>query len=218
MVFEENSLRIKLFTFNPFLENTYIVWDTTSRDGVVFDPGMSTPEEESDFSGYLESKKINLRACINTHCHLDHIWGNGFVKKTYNVPFIIPELELPLFNAYKTQGSSFGVEIPEQPKVDMYINTEEKLRFGEITLQPLFTPGHSPGEFSFYIENSKYMIVGDVIFQEGIGRTDLWGGNLQILINSINNKIFSYPDSTILLPGHGEDTTISHERALNPYL
>lgn len=218
MLFTENRIKIKRFTFNPFAENTYIVWDSENKDAVIIDPGMSTVYEEEELSQYIQYNNLIPAACINTHCHLDHIWGNAYIKQFYGIPLIAPKLDMPMYYAAPKQAASFGFEMPVQPEPDELLDAEQTLNYGAISLRSLFTPGHAPGEYSFEVVNTKFILVGDVIFEEGIGRTDLWGGDLKTLISSINSKIMTYPDYRLLLSGHGAETTVGHERGFNPYL
>lgn len=204
-------LIIKKFTFNPLLENTYILFDDEKKDASVVDPGCYGEEEENELSHFIEKEKIEIKYLINTHCHIDHILGNNFIKKKYNPKFFIPkEDEFLLLNANE-QAMMFGFDSQTQPKPDDYLTEDLKIKIGGEDLNFIFTPGHTPGEFSIYLKNYSTCFTGDVLFKNGIGRTDVWGGDYNTLINSIRTKLFTLPEETIIYPGHGEISTIKNE-------
>lgn len=205
-------LIIQNFIFNPFLENTYILFDSEKKDAVVIDPGCYGEEEENEISNFIEKEKIKLKYLINTHCHIDHILGNNFIKRKYNPKFFIPKEDEFLLLKAKEQAEMFGFNLQTQLKPDDYLNEDLKIKIGNEDLNFIFTPGHTPGEFSIYIKSFSTCFTGDVLFKNGIGRTDLWGGNYDTLINSIQNKLFVLPDETIIYPGHGEKSTIGNEK------
>lgn len=211
-------MKVKGFTFNPFLENTYIIWDETSRECAIIDPGMSDPKEEEELKSFVKNNSLNVEYLINTHCHVDHILGVAFVKEEYNPVYLIPEKDLLLFENAETQGQMFGVAVNKLPKPDKFLSENENIIFGNESISNLFTPGHSPGEFSLYAEESNFCITGDVLFKESIGRTDLLGGDYETLINSIRSKLFTLPDEVVIYPGHGDDSTIGYEKLHNPFL
>lgn len=211
-------MKIKKFTFNSFIENTYVIWDEATSEAAVVDPGMSDTNEEQEFISFIQEKTLKLKYQINTHCHIDHILGVAFVKEEYNPVYLIPEKDLLLFENAETQGQMFGVAVNKLPKPDKFLSENENIIFGNESIVNLFTPGHSPGEFSLYAEESNFCITGDVLFKEGIGRTDLLGGDYETLINSIRSKLFTLPDEVVIYPGHGDDSTIGYEKLHNPFL
>ena len=211
-------MKIKKFTFNPFMENTFIVWDEQSNEAAVVDPGMNDESEETKITSFIEENSLHIKYLINTHCHIDHILGCSFVKEKYNPLYYIPEKDIPLFNNAQKQAEMFGITMNKLPEIDKYLNEDEKLMLGDESFSNLFTPGHSPGEFCLYFEKSKFCITGDVLFRESIGRTDLYGGNYTTLINSIKTKLFVLPDETVIYPGHGDESTIGYEKLHNPFL
>ncbi|UCH65284.1 MAG: MBL fold metallo-hydrolase [Ignavibacterium sp.] len=211
-------MKIKAFTFNPFLENTYIIWDESSRECAIIDPGMSDHREDEDVKLFVDSNSLNVKYLINTHCHVDHVLGVSFVKKEYDPVYFIPEKDLPLFENAETQARMFEVPIDKLPRPDKYLSESEKINLGNESITNLFTPGHTPGEFSLYAEENNFCITGDVLFRESIGRTDLLGGNYDTLINSIKTKLFTLPEEVVIYPGHGEHSTIGHEKKHNPFL
>ncbi|GIK60768.1 MAG: MBL fold metallo-hydrolase [Ignavibacteriota bacterium] len=211
-------LKIKLFTFNMFSENTIIIWDDESRDAAIVDPGTSSSTEENELLSFISSKDLRIKYLINTHCHIDHILGCSFVKEKFNPVYYAPELDLPLLDNAQHQAQMFDLDIDQPPIPDKLITEQTEIMIGESKLQFLFTPGHTPGEFCIYIGEEKICVTGDVLFKESIGRTDLWGGNYETLLNSIHEKLFLLPDDVIIYPGHGEPSTIGYEKQNNPFL
>ncbi|MCH6576176.1 MAG: MBL fold metallo-hydrolase [Bacteroidetes bacterium] len=211
-------MKIKRFTFNPFMENTFVVWDEQSHEAAVIDPGMSNEVEELEIKSFIEENSLDIKYLINTHCHIDHILGCRFVKEKYNPVYYIPEKDLPLYDNADKQAEMFGVTMGKLPKIDKYLTEDERIILGSESFSNLFTPGHTPGEFSLYFDESKFCITGDVLFREGIGRTDLYGGDYNTLIESIKTKLFSLPDDILIYPGHGDESTIGYEKLHNPFL
>lgn len=211
-------LKIKLFTFNVFSENTIIIWDDKSGDAAIVDPGTSSSTEENELLSFISSKDLRIKYLINTHCHIDHILGCSFVKEKFNPVYYAPELDLPLLDNAQQQAQMFDLDIDQPPIPDKLITEQTEIMIGESKLQFLFTPGHTPGEFCIYIEEEKICVTGDVLFKESIGRTDLWGGNYETLLNSIHEKLFLLPDDVVIYPGHGEPSTIGYEKQNNPFL
>ena len=210
-------MKIKKIVFNTFSENTFIVWDENSGQGIIIDPGCSTKDEEEKLTKFITKNNITPKYLINTHCHIDHILGNAFVKDKYNIRFLAPEEDLFLLSLMVQQAASFGFEMKESPNPDTLLKEGLKLEFpSEINF--LFTPGHTPGEFCLYFPEAKFCLTGDVLFKDGIGRTDLWGGSYDTLINSIETKLFTLPDETTIYPGHGEESSIGYEKKNNPFL
>lgn len=211
-------LKIKLFTFNVFSENTIIIWDDKSGDAAIVDPGTSSSTEENELLSFISSKDLRIKYLINTHCHIDHILGCSFVKEKFNPVYYAPELDLPLLDNAQQQAQMFDLDIDQPPIPDKLITEQTEIMIGESKLQFLFTPGHTPGEFCIYIEEEKICVTGDVLFKESIGRTDLWGGNYETLLNSIHEKLILLPDDVVIYPGHGEPSTIGYEKQNNPFL
>ena len=211
-------MNIKKFTFNPFMENTFIVWDEKSLQAAVVDPGMSDEAEEDELNSFIEENSLIVKYLINTHCHVDHILGCGFVKEKYNPVYYIPEKDLPLYNHAEKQAEMFGISINKLPEFDKYLTEDDKIILGSESFSNLFTPGHTPGEYCLYFNESNFCITGDVLFRESIGRTDLYGGDYDTLIESIKTKLFSLPDDIVIYPGHGDQSTIGYEKLNNPFL
>ena len=208
---------IKL-TFNPFQENTYIIYDD-SKECIIIDPGCYDASEKSFLSAKIKELGLKPVRLLNTHCHLDHIFGNAYVAKTFNLPLEIHKGEIPVLEAFLPTSLGYGItNVEASPSPGCFIEEGASICFGETTLKTLLTPGHSPASICFYNEKDSYVIAGDVLFYEGIGRTDLPGGDYQTLLNSINTELFLLPDNTIVYPGHGIKTTIGHEKVHNPFL
>ncbi len=211
-------LKIKKFIFSPFSENTFILWDDLSKEACVVDPGCSNESEETELELFVDKNALKLKYLINTHCHIDHIFGNAFVKEKFNPTFIASEKDVFLLEKAQEQAELFGIKIKLSPLPDEYITEKYKVNLGKIEGGFLYTPGHTPGEYCLYFKKEKLCITGDVLFKEGIGRTDLWGGDYNTLLNSIKSKLLSLPDEVTILPGHGEFSTIGHEKINNSFL
>lgn len=210
--------QVKAFEFNPFGENTYVVWDETG-ECAIFDPGCYTHEECQTLSRFIQDHALKPVRLINTHCHIDHVFGNPFVVKTWGIGLEMHEGELPVLASFEKVCQMYGIPFQDmQPMPVNFIEAGETLRFGNTALKVLYTPGHSPASLSFYCESEQFLLAGDVLFFESIGRTDLPGGHFETLIQSIKQNLFTLPDETLVLPGHGPSTTIRHEKEYNPFL
>lgn len=211
-------IHVAKLTFNPFQENTYIVYDDT-QDCVIFDPGMYTDEERRQFDDFIKEKSLKPVRLINTHCHIDHVFGNNHVHQKYNLPLEIHEGELIVLKQVPEICMMYGIPYSDpSPMPDRYLQEGDIIEFGTSKLKVIFTPGHSPASISFYNEEKPFIIAGDVLFRESIGRTDLPGGDFTTLLGSIKDKLFIYDDHTIVYPGHGPETTIGYEKVNNPFL
>ncbi len=211
-------LKVQKFVFNPFFENTYIIWNETVKDGIVIDPGCYGKKEENELAVFIDKQKLNIKHIINTHCHIDHILGNHFLMQKYKVDLFIPENDLELLENASSQAAMFGIDYDFLISKPNFITEEININIGEDEINFLFTPGHTKGEFCLYCKQQKICFTGDVLFKESIGRTDLWGGDYNTLINSIRNKLLVLPNETIIFPGHGESSTIEYEKNNNPFL
>ena len=211
-------VQVKSFTFNFFNENTFVFWDDETKESAIIDPGVYSSDEQKTLTDFITNQHLNVKFLINTHCHIDHILGCKFVKKKFNPVYYAPEKDILLLENSVMQAQMFDINFEEPPSPDKLINDETELFLGDSKIVFLFTPGHTPGEYCLYLEKEKICITGDVLFKEGIGRTDLWGGNYDALINSIENKLFSLPDDVKIYPGHGDESTIGYEKQYNPFL
>ncbi|MCB0730483.1 MAG: MBL fold metallo-hydrolase [Ignavibacteriae bacterium] len=211
-------IEIKKFTFNPFQENTYVVWEKDSKETLIIDPGCSNSNEQNILNNYISENELNIKYLLNSHCHIDHILGNKYIKEKYVCKFFAPELDIPLLNNLTQQAQMFGISADESPQPDEFITEELELEIGSLKINFIFTPGHTPGEYCILINDEKICISGDVLFLEGIGRTDLWGGDYNTLIKSIKTKLFTLNEDYKVFPGHGDETTIGYEKLNNPFL
>jgi hydroxyacylglutathione hydrolase len=209
-------LKIKSFTFNAFQENTYVVFDETNQ-AVVIDPGCYSKAETQQLDEFIESTELSVKYLLNTHCHIDHVLGNAFVKEKYAVPFLIHQNDLPVLKAVKTYASNYGFPAYNEALPDGFIAEGDEIKFGTTTLEVIFLPGHAPGHVGFYQPRDKILISGDVLFNGSIGRTDLPGGNFNTLIESIHQKLFVLPDDVVVYSGHGTPTTLGKEKISNPF-
>ena len=211
-------VKLRKFVFNPFRENTFIVWDDLTKECAVIDPGCSDEVEENELSEFIRNNNLIPKYLINTHCHLDHIWGCKFVKEKYNPEYLIPEDDLALLKNAGTQAERYNVQFDNPPSPDNFISEKLNIKLGESAVKFLYTPGHTPGEFCLFFPDENFCIVGDVLFKDSIGRTDLWGGDYETLLNSIINKLLPLNDDVVIYSGHGDESTIGRERRMNPFL
>ena len=210
-------LQIETFTFNAFQENTYVIINEL-KDCWIVDPGMYDISETNRFFSFIETNQLKPKAIINTHTHLDHIFGVQACKDKYNIPFLIHEKDLPVLNNAAGSAMLFGFDFKVIPVADSYIDEEKPLLVGEDALEVRLVPGHSPGSVLFYYEPGGWLIGGDVLFNGSIGRTDLPGGSFEVLMQSIKTHVLTLPDETVVHSGHGPETTIGNERQYNPFL
>lgn len=211
-------IQIKIFTFNPFQENTYLLYDDT-KEAVLIDPGCFDKNEEEELDAFLKENELKLVRLLNTHSHIDHILGNWYVKNNYNLKLEAHKEDEFLAKNAKTHGLTFGLDMPEEaPEIDVYLNEGDQIKFGNSVLDIVHVPGHSPGSIVFYNKDEEFMIVGDVLFNDSIGRTDLPGGDYDLLAGGIKGKLFTMGDDMKVYPGHGPYTTIGKERRTNPFL
>lgn len=208
---------ITSFVFNPFYENTYII-AVENGDCWVIDPGCYSESEQNKLIDYISEHQLRPVKLLNTHCHLDHIFGNSLIAQTYNLSPMWHENETQIAKNAKIGAMMFGVKAPEYVEPGGFLKEGDVLSIGDSSFKVLFTPGHSPGSVSFYNEAEQYVIVGDVLFRESIGRTDLPGGNFDVLIKSIKRELLTLTDETVVYNGHGPSTTIAHERKFNSFL
>ncbi len=209
-------LNIQSFTFNPFSENTYIVYNE-SGDCIIFDPGMYTASDEKVLTDFITSNNLKPHYLINTHCHIDHIMGNRFVSEKYQLDLHAHQLEERILQMGVASASMYGLHYTPSVDIVNFIDENDTIILGKDQLKILFTPGHSPGSLSFYNAEAKFVVVGDVLFQGSIGRTDLPGGHHDTLLQSVRNQLFVLPDDTAVYSGHGPSTDIGTEKRYNPF-
>lgn len=210
-------LTIRQFTFNPLQENTYLIFDE-NKHCLIIDPGCYFENEREELIGFIDQWKLVPKTLLNTHCHLDHIFGNRFVAAKYHLQPHIHAKEQPVFDQAEQHGRQWGLPFDNYTGNLAYLTEGKDVMLGEARLQVLFTPGHSPGSVSFYCADEQFVIAGDVLFRHGIGRTDLPGGDFSTLLHSIREKLFVLPEAVRVFPGHGPETTIGEEKSGNPFL
>ena len=210
-------LTVKSFEFSPIQENTYVLFD--QKDAcMIIDPGCYFGNERAALQDYIEHEGLRPKILLNTHCHLDHVFGNKFVYDTWDLTLHLHEKEKVVLEHAADFGLSWGLPFENYRGELIFIAGGERIRLGEDELKVLFLPGHSPGSVGFYCEKQAFIIGGDVLFREGIGRTDLPGGDHATLLQSIRGQLWPLPDETVVYPGHGEPTTIGWEKRHNPFL
>ncbi|MEO6313398.1 MAG: MBL fold metallo-hydrolase [Chitinophagaceae bacterium] len=205
------------FTFSPIAENTYVLNNETG-DCIIIDPGCYFAAERKALADFIASNRLRPKYLLNTHCHLDHVFGNKFTHETWQLtPYIHPNEAVVLENA-GAAGLSWGMPFDNYTGTLHFLREGEEIRLGTDKLKVLFAPGHSPGHVCFYCADQHFLIGGDVLFKMSVGRTDLPGSNTETLLNSIRNVLFVLPDETVVYPGHGESTEIGFEKQHNPYV
>ena len=210
-------LNVIFFTFNAFAENTYVIINDKKQCWIV-DPGMYGEQETAQLIKFITDKQLQPQAIINTHTHLDHIFGAQALMDKYGMPFGIHEEDLPVLNMAAGSATLFGFNFNNPPKPTFFIKEGTPLQLGDDALEVIHTPGHSPGSISFYYPTGHWVISGDVLFSGSIGRTDIPGGSFDTLIHSIRTNLFTLPGETKVLSGHGPATTIAEEKKHNPFL
>lgn len=210
-------LKIKQFIFNMFGENTFVIYDTSTKDAVIIDPGMFNENERKEFDDYITANELHIKQIVNTHLHLDHCFGNNYVRDKYGVKTAANIGDAALGKNISAQMRRFGGRSDiDGVTIDVPLKAGDIIEVGGSRLNVIETPGHSKGGICLYCKEGKFLISGDTLFRRGIGRTDLEGGDHKELTSSIRRNLFSLPDDTTVLPGHGEFTTIGAEKRSNP--
>ncbi len=208
---------IKIFQFNPFQVNTYVVSDA-SRECVIIDPACQDGKEREMLSSFIDGHQLQPVYVLNTHAHVDHLPGVDYCIKKYGIPFLLHRDDNVLLEQAVNQGLMFGFDIEKPPVPDKFLSEGDILAYGLSALEVLHVPGHSPGSVVFKNSRENFLITGDVLFNGSIGRTDLPGGNYDALIKGIRNKLMILDDNYAVYPGHGPSSTIGMERKHNPFL
>ncbi|MDZ4748208.1 MAG: MBL fold metallo-hydrolase [Saprospiraceae bacterium] len=211
------GLSVHLLTFNPFQENTYIII-APSGECIIIDPGCFDHAEQKELQAFIQENDLKPVRLINTHCHIDHILGNAFVAKTWNLGLEIHKGEIPVLAAGVSVATMYGVPYDVSPEPNSFLTEGDEVVLDGISIKVLFTPGHSPASICLYNEADGWVIGGDVLFYESIGRTDLPGGDHQTLLKSIREKLFVLPNETVVYPGHGQETKVGYEKMFNPFM
>lgn len=211
-------MTIKVFVFNPFQENTYLI-SNEQGDALIIDPGCFNPAEEKRLTDHITQHGLTVRHVVNTHLHVDHILGNAYLERTTGIQAQAHAGDAFWLNALDAQCRMFGLQPPtEKTNADLTLKGGSTLELGNETFTILEVPGHSPGGIALYNATQGVLFSGDTLFAGSIGRTDLTGGDYDILIKNIREKLMILPDATVVYPGHGPTTTIGSERQYNPYL
>lgn len=210
-------LNVKTFTFNPVQENTYVLYNEEKLCCII-DPGCYFPEEKAELKNFIEANNLKPVLLLNTHCHLDHVFGNRFVSETWGLKLHIHEKEKQVLDFAPASGLMWQFPFDNYEGELVYLKEGEKIKIGSDELEILLTPGHSPGSICFYYEPGKFIIGGDVLFNGSIGRTDLPGGDFDTLESSIQTQLFVLPDDVKVYSGHGPVTSIGFEKKNNPFV
>lgn len=211
-------MEIEIFINNPWQQNTVVLYDSTG-EAVIIDCGCLGDEEEGQIKSFLSEKHLKPVALLDTHLHIDHIFGNNFVKKTFGLEAQAGAADNYLIEHAVEYAAMLGITgITPPPAVGKFLNDGDVVKFGNSALKVIAVPGHSPGSLCFYSEADRLLIAGDVLFAGSVGRSDLPGGNGRQLIEGIKNKLLCLPDEVRVIPGHGPETTIGEERKHNPFL
>ncbi len=209
--------KIKFFTFNPIGENTYILYNE-SKQCIIIDPGCYFEEENDQLKGFITQNELNPTQLLNTHCHLDHVFGNKMISETYHLTLQMHEKEKPVLAFAPTSGLMYNMPFDNYVGDFILLKEGDTVLLGQDELKVIEVPGHSPGSICFYCAKQNFLIGGDVLFQGSIGRTDLPLGDHETLLLHIKNKLLVLPEETVVHSGHGLPTTIGAEKANNPYL
>jgi len=209
---------IQTFTFNPLGENTHVIWCDQTLKAAIIDAGMYDRNECEVIKNFLNENKLELTLLLGTHAHIDHIFGNWWIRQEYpDVPYYLHPDDIPMIERSETMAAIWNLNYTPSMLPDNFLNHGDQISLGKMQLDVRFVPGHAPGHVIFINTSENWAIVGDTVFQGSIGRTDLPGGNHELLLNKIQSEIFTLPENMVLLPGHGPKTTVAHEKSHNPF-
>lgn len=212
-----SNTTIRIFHFNPLMVNTMVLHDETG-EAIIVDPGNISAHEDSALEQYIDEHHLDVKFIINTHPHADHIAGNRWCCDRYHAPLYCHEAGMVIYNQAHAYGMVFGLAMDDMPKPTKFLHDGDEIQFGHQTMQVFYTPGHSDGSISLYHPEDKFVIVGDLIFEGSVGRSDLPTGSARLLIQSIQEKILTLDDSVTIYPGHGGSTSVGFERNNNPFI
>jgi hydroxyacylglutathione hydrolase len=214
---KRTMLTVQRFTFNPVQENTYVVYNEKGHCCII-DPGCYFASEEEQLKEFVEQNRLTPVLLLNTHCHLDHIFGNYFIHKTFGLPLHLHKLEKPVLDYGPAAGQLWELPFVNYDGELKFLEDDDVITIGDDELKVLFTPGHSPGHVSYYSKENKFILSGDVLFEGSVGRTDLPGGDFAVLQETIKTRLYTLPEDTVVYSGHGNTTTIGDEMKSNPYV
>ncbi len=210
-------LKVKSFTFSPIQENTYLLYNEQGK-AIIIDPGCYFTVEQETLKNFIKDTGLEAVQLLNTHCHLDHVFGNTWVHETFGLELFLHANEEAVLARAPASGERWGMPFLNYRGPLHFLAHGDLVTLGADQLRVILAPGHSPGSICFYSEAQQLLIGGDVLFHESIGRTDLPGGDHQTLLNSIQQQLYTLPDHTTVYPGHGPLTTIGHEKKHNPFV
>lgn len=212
-------MKVSRFVVNYFEENTFILWDEASRQAMAVDPGMMKDYERDAVTKFIDEHDLCLQMVLVTHMHIDHVMSARWLASRYGCPVAASLDDEMLARRMPEQVQFFRLRMPAQPlDIDRPLADGDVLRLGDEEIHVLATPGHSPGGLCFYLPQSGVVVAGDTLFAGGVGRVDLPGGDMDTEVASIKAKLFTLPDDTMVVSGHGDATTIGREKQYNPYL
>lgn len=210
-------IKVRVFTFSPVQENTYVLYNEQNK-AIIIDPGCYFPAEQETLKNFITDTQLEPVRLLNTHCHLDHVFGNKWVSATWNLELYLHEGEQQMLQLAPLSGEKWGLPFQNYTGPLLFLEEGDTISLGNDALRVILAPGHSPASICFYCEEQAFLIGGDVLFRKSIGRTDLPGGNHETLLKSIREKLFVLPDEVVVYSGHGEPTTIGYEKRNNPFL
>jgi hydroxyacylglutathione hydrolase len=205
---------LEMLTVGPFQENCYVIGDEETGAGAIVDPG----DEAARIALAVEQTNLDIAQVLITHAHIDHVGAVAALADEYGCPVLMHAEAEPMLEQLPTQAMMMGLKFGKVPIVDRHIQDEEVIEVGGLELRSLFTPGHAPGHLAFYVESEGLVLSGDALFAGSVGRVDLPGGSMEVLMRSIEERLLTLPDETVVYSGHGPETTIGNERAHNPFL
>lgn len=213
-------MELKKFEVNPFGENTYILWDGSTGEAAIVDPGMSDTREQAEVEHFIDTNNLKVKYVLLTHVHIDHTFGIASLKETHpGLPVLANKADAPLGLTRQQQADMFHLKMKLEPLTpDTFIDENTNLHLGDEKIEVIATPGHSLGGLCYYVPQSRFILTGDTLFRGSVGRTDFVGGNQRQLIQSIRTKLLTLPPDTVVYPGHGPATTIAREASSNPFL
>jgi hydroxyacylglutathione hydrolase len=205
---------LEMLTVGPFQENCYVIGDEETGAGALVDPG----DEAARIAIAVEQTGLDISEILITHAHIDHVGAVAALAEEYSCPVLMHAEAEPMLAQLPTQAMMMGLRFGKVPTVDRHIEDEEMIEVGGLQLRSLYTPGHAPGHLAFYVESEGLVLSGDALFSGSVGRVDLPGGSMEVLMHSIEERLLTLPDETAVYSGHGPETTIGNERAHNPFL
>jgi len=210
-------ITIEKFVFNAFGENTYLLFDET-KEAVIIDPGCLEKHEEDEITNFIDTNNLKLVRLLYTHCHVDHIFGNNFIANTYKIKPEVHQAAIPFIANGHEHAKMYGFEIEKAIQPESFFEDGDIIKYGNSELHVVYTPGHADGSVCFINYPEKFVITGDVLFKDSIGRTDFPTGDFDVLMKSIHEKLFTLDDNFTVYSGHGPKTSIGYEKVNNPFI